>query len=169
VTGPFVMKIAVISDTHLPRGTRALPADCIERLRAADLILHGGDIVGEGFLGELLALGPPVEAVYGNMDEPALKALLPKERIVEAGEARIGMVHIPGPRAGRQARLLARFPGCDAIVYGHTHVPEAERHNGVWILNPGSPTERRSAPVRTMLELVVTARNLAPTLVSLGR
>jgi uncharacterized protein len=163
------MKIAVISDTHLPRGTRALPADCIERLRAADLILHGGDIVGEGFLGELLALGPPVEAVYGNMDEPALKALLPKERIVEAGEARIGMVHIPGPRAGREARLLARFPGCDAIVYGHTHVPEAERHNGVWILNPGSPTERRSAPVRTMLELVVTARNLAPTLVSLGR
>jgi uncharacterized protein len=163
------MKIAVISDTHLPRGTRALPADCIERLRAADLILHGGDIVGEAFLGELLALGPPVEAVYGNMDEPALKALLPKERIVEAGEARIGMVHIPGPRAGREARLLARFPGCDAIVYGHTHVPEAERHNGVWILNPGSPTERRSAPVRTMLELVVTARNLAPTLVSLGR
>jgi uncharacterized protein len=163
------MKIAVISDTHLPRGTRALPADCIERLRAADLILHGGDIVGEAFLEELLALGPPVEAVYGNMDEPALKALLPKERIVEAGEARIGMVHIPGPRAGRQARLLARFPGCDAIVYGHTHVPEAERHNGVWILNPGSPTERRSAPVRTMLELVVTARNLAPTLVSLGR
>jgi uncharacterized protein len=163
------MKIAVISDTHLPRGTRALPADCIERLRAADLILHGGDIVGEAFLEELLALGPPVEAVYGNMDEPALKALLPKERIVEAGKARIGMVHIPGPRAGREARLLARFPGCDAIVYGHTHVPEAERHNGVWILNPGSPTERRSAPVRTMLELVVTARNLAPTLVSLGR
>jgi len=163
------MKIAVISDTHLPRGTRALPTDCIERLRAADLILHGGDIVGEAFLKELLALGPPVEAVYGNMDEPALKALLPKERIVEAGEARIGMVHIPGPRAGREARLLARFPGCDAIVYGHTHVPEAERHNGVWILNPGSPTERRSAPVRTMLELVVTARNLAPTLVSLGR
>jgi uncharacterized protein len=163
------MKIAVISDTHLPRATRALPTDCIERLRAADLILHAGDIVGEAFLGELLALGPPVEAVYGNMDEPALKALLPKERIVEAGEARIGMVHIPGPRAGREARLLARFPGCDAIVYGHTHVPEAERHNGVWILNPGSPTERRSAPVRTMLELVVTARNLAPTLVSLGR
>jgi len=168
VTGPFVMQIAVISDTHLPRGTRALPAECIERLRAADLILHGGDIAGAAFLEELLALGPPVEAVYGNMDEPALKALLPKERIVEAGEARIGMVHIPGPRDGREARLLARFPGCDAIVYGHTHVPEVERHDGVWILNPGSPTERRSAPARTMLELVVTGRNVAPTLVSLG-
>ena len=162
------MKIAVISDTHMPKGTRALPEACLERLRAAELILHGGDIVAEEFLEELVALGPPVEAVYGNMDMPALKALLPKARIVEAGEARIGIVHIPGPRVGREARLLARFPGCDAIVYGHTHVPEVERHDGVWILNPGSPTERRSAPARTMLELVVEGRDLAPTLVSLG-
>jgi hypothetical protein len=162
------MKIAVISDTHMPKGTRALPDLCVERLRAADLILHGGDIVGEPFLEELLALGRPVQGVYGNMDDPALKARLPKERIVEAGEARIGMVHIPGPRAGREARLLARFPSCDAIVYGHTHVPELERHDGVWILNPGSPTERRSSPERTMLELIVTGRKLAPTLISLG-
>jgi putative phosphoesterase len=162
------MKIAVISDTHMPKGARALPEECVERLQAADLILHGGDIVGESFLEELLALGPPVEAVYGNMDEPALKALLPKERIVEAGGKRIGMVHIPGPRAGREARLLARFPDCAAIVYGHTHVPEVERHENVWLLNPGSPTERRSSPERTMLELVVTGRKLAPTLISIG-
>jgi putative phosphoesterase len=162
------MRIAVISDTHMPRGTRALPAACLERLRAADLILHGGDVVEEAFLEQLLALGPPVEAVYGNMDDPALKVLLPKERVVAAGTARIGMVHIPGPRAGREARLAARFPGCDAVVYGHTHVPQVERHANVWILNPGSPTERRSSPVRTMLELVVTGSNVAPELVSLG-
>jgi putative phosphoesterase len=162
------MRIAVVSDTHMPRGARTLPEACVQRLRAADLILHGGDVTGQAFLEQLLALGPPVDAVYGNMDEPALKASLPKERVVEAGGARIGMVHIPGPRAGREARLLARFPGCDAIVYGHTHVPQVERHEGVWILNPGSPTERRSSPERTMLELVVTGRNLAPALISLG-
>jgi putative phosphoesterase len=162
------MRIAVISDTHLPKGARALPEACVERLRAADLILHGGDVTGQAFLEDLLALGPPVEGVYGNMDEPPLKALLPKERIVEAGDVRIGMVHIPGPRAGREERLLARFPGCDAIVYGHTHVPEVERREGVWILNPGSPTERRSSPERTMLELVVTGRDVAPGLVPLG-
>jgi putative phosphoesterase len=162
------MKIAVISDTHMPRGARAFAEACVQRLRAAELILHAGDVVGEAFLEELRALGPPVEAVYGNMDEPALKASLPKERVVEAGGVRIGMVHIPGPRAGREARLLARFPGCDAIVYGHTHVPEVERVDGVWILNPGSPTERRSSPERTMIELVVKGRKVAPTLVSLG-
>jgi uncharacterized protein len=78
------------------------------------------------------------------------------------------MVHIPGPRVGREVRLVARFPGCDAIVYGHTHVPQVEEHKGVWILNPGSPTERRSSPERTMLELLVTGRDLAPQLISLG-
>jgi uncharacterized protein len=164
------MRIAVVSDTHMPRGARALPEACVERLRAADLILHGGDVVGAAFLEELRALGPPVEAVYGNMDEPALKAALPKERVVEVEGIRIGMVHIPGPRVGREARLVARFPGCDAIVYGHTHVPQVEEHEGVWILNPGSPTERRSSPERTMLELAVevAGRDLAPQLISLG-
>jgi uncharacterized protein len=160
--------IAVISDTHLPKGSRALPPGCTERLLRAELILHAGDLTGAAFLEELATLGPPVEAVHGNMDEPALQASLPKERIVEAADVRIGMVHIPGPRAGRAERLLARFPGCDAIVYGHTHVPELERVDGVWILNPGSPTERRKAPERTMLELIVEAGQIAPTLVSLG-
>jgi uncharacterized protein len=160
--------IAVISDTHLPKGSRALPPGCTERLLRAELILHAGDLTGAAFLEGLATLGPPVEAVHGNMDEPALQASLPKERIVEAADVRIGMVHIPGPRAGRAERLLARFPGCDAIVYGHTHVPELERVDGVWILNPGSPTERRKAPERTMLELIVEEGQIAPTLVSLG-
>lgn len=162
------MRIAVLSDTHLPKGARVLPAECFERLRSADLILHAGDLVSVSFLDELRAFGPPVEAVYGNIDEPALRELLPKERVVEAVEARIGMVHSPGPRAGREERLRARFPGCGAVVYGHTHLPQVDRLEGVWILNPGSPTERRKAPVRTMLELEVSGREIAPTLVDLG-
>ena len=162
------MLIAVVSDTHLPRGTRALPAECLERLRAADLVLHAGDVVSAGFLEELRALGPPLEAVYGNMDDAALRSSLPKERVVELGEARVGMVHIPGPLAGREARLVARFPGCAAVVYGHTHVPQVERHEGVWILNPGSPTERRRAPTRSMLELRLTGGKLVPKLVQFG-
>lgn len=161
------MLVAVVSDTHLPRGARALPEACVERLRAADLILHGGDVVSAAFLAELRALGPPLEAVFGNMDEPVLKQALPKERVVEVGEARIGMVHIAGPAAGREARLVARFPGCDAIVYGHTHIPQVEQYEDVWILNPGSPTERRRAPTHTMLELRLEGRELVPELVVL--
>jgi uncharacterized protein len=125
-------------------------------------------VVAASVLDELRELGPPLQAVYGNMDEAALRESLPRDLVVEAGGARIGMVHVPGPRAGREARLAARFPGCDAVVYGHTHVPQVERHEGVWILNSGSPTERRSAPVHSMLVLEVDAGDVRPTLVTLS-
>ena len=160
-------RVAVISDTHLPRGARVLPPRCVELLRGADLILHGGDFVSAAFLEELRAFGPPVEAVYGNMDEPALKESLPKQHVVEVDGAQIGMVHIPGPAAGRSARLRAKFPDCDAVIYGHTHVPEVTQEAGVWILNPGSPTEKRKAPGHAMLVVEVVAGRLRPRLVEL--
>ena len=136
-------------------------------LRGAELILHAGDFVSAQVLEDLQALGPPVEGVCGNMDEPALKELLPPERVVDAGEARIGIVHVPGPAAGREARLAARFPDCQAVVYGHTHVPQVERFQHLWILNPGSPTERRSAPVHSMLVLEIRRGRITPELVTL--
>ena len=160
-------RVAVISDTHLPRGTRALPDECRRLLERADLILHGGDFVSAAVLTDLRELGPPVEAVYGNMDEADLKATLPKEHVAEVEGARIGMVHIPGPAAGREARLAARFPDCNAVVYGHTHVPQVERFQHLWVLNPGSPTERRSAPVHSMLVLEVRRGRITPELVTL--
>lgn len=162
------MRIAVISDTHMPRGSRALPADCVERLRAADLILHAGDVATVAFLEELRRLGPPVVAVHGNVDEPALRAQVPQQLELLAGDVRIGLIHDAGPRAGREERLVARFPGCATVVYGHTHLPQVARHGKVWILNPGSPTERRRAPGRTMIELTAAGRELRPELIQLA-
>lgn len=109
----------------------------------------------------------PVEAVHGNMDDAELKAVLDKERIVEAGGVRIGLVHDAGPAAGREARLVARFPACDAVLYGHTHIPQVTEHEAVLILNPGSPTERRRAPAHTMLELEIEDGLVTPTLITL--
>ena len=159
--------VAVIADTHIPRGSRRLPAACVERLRGAELVLHAGDFVSAAFLAELEALGPPVAGVHGNMDEPALKDSLPRERVVEVGGARIGMVHIGGPRPGREARLAARFPGCNAVVYGHTHLPQIERAGDLWVLNPGSPTERRRASGHSMLVLRVEDQRIEPELIML--
>jgi uncharacterized protein len=140
----------------------------VKLLRGADVVLHAGDFVSTGFLEELRALGRPVEAVHGNMDEPALQAALPKQHVVEVGSVRIGMVHDAGPRAGREARLAARFEDCDAVVYGHTHVPQVEQFQHLWVLNPGSPTERRRAPVHTMLVLRIQGRRITPELVTLA-
>ena len=139
----------------------------MRELERADLIVHAGDFVAASVLSELRAFGPVV-GVYGNMDEPALRESLPKERVVEVENVRIGLVHIPGPAAGREARLTARFPGCAAMVYGHTHVPQVELVGGVWILNPGSPTERRRAPVHSMLVLEVAGEEIRPELLTLS-
>jgi putative phosphoesterase len=146
--------LAIISDTHLPRGSRTLPAACVQRLRAADLILHAGDLATAGVLADLRALGPPVEAVYGNVDDYEVRALLPSTRLVEAGPARIAMIHDAGPAGGRLARLRERFAaaGVDAVVFGHSHIPLHERDpaTGFQIFNPGSPTDRRRQPTHTM-------------------
>jgi uncharacterized protein len=144
------MRLAIISDTHLPRGTRAIPDACLERLRAADAILHAGDFSELSVLAELEALGPPVHAVRGNVDSADLQARLPLTRVVEAGGARIAMIHDGGPAHGRLARLRRRFPDAHAAVFGHSHLPQHEERDGFAIFNPGSPTERRRAPRHTM-------------------
>ncbi len=144
------MRLAIISDTHLPRGRRRLPDACVEHLRAADLILHAGDIATGAVLDEIEAIGPPVVAVLGNVDEPALGGRVPEERIVEAEGARIAMVHDAGPRARRLERMRARFPDAHAVVFGHSHIPLHEERDGFQIFNPGSPTDRRRQPRHTM-------------------
>lgn len=136
-------------------------------MRGADLIVHAGDFSAASVYEELRALGPRVHAVYGNADEPALRELLPKELVVEVEAVRIGVVHIPGPAAGREERLVGRFSGCDAVVFGHTHLPVVERLGSVWLLNPGSPTERRRAPFHAFLRLSVTGRQIRPHLVEI--
>jgi uncharacterized protein len=144
------MRLAIISDTHMPRRTRALPEECVRRLREADAILHAGDLMELSVLAELEALGPPVHAVRGNVDSAELQARLPVTRIVEVGGVRLAMIHNAGPARGRLSRMRRRFPDAHAVVFGHSHLPLLEHSDGFAIFNPGSPTERRRAPRHTM-------------------
>jgi len=142
--------IAVISDTHLPRGARRIPDECVERLAAADLILHAGDFASLEALEEIEVIGPPLAAVHGNVDSTEVRRRLPAERTVDAGGVRIAMVHDAGPSRGRIERMRARFPDAAAVVYGHSHIPLHEEREGFQIFNPGSPTDRRRQPRHTM-------------------
>ena len=133
----------------MPRGARQLPDACVQLLRQASLVLHTGDLTGAAMLEELSDLAP-IEAVYGNMDAPELRTVLPERRVADADGLRVGLVHDAGPAAGRHERLAGWFPGCDLVAYGHTHLPEVARHGRLWVVNPGSPTERRRAAGHTM-------------------
>lgn len=146
----------------MPRGGRTLPSGCARVLEAAAVALHVGDVTTASVLESLRSI-VPVEAVRGNMDEPALRAALPERLVVEAEGLRIGLVHDPGPAPGRHERLQSWFPGCGVVVYGHTHLPEVSRVGEVWIVNPGSPTERRRAPGHTL----AVVRDGRPELVQL--
>jgi uncharacterized protein len=143
--------IAVLADTHMPKGGRALPERCAELLREAEAALHAGDFFAVETLREIEALCPgPVHAVHGNVDEAELRRLLPGTLEVEFAGARVAMVHDAGPAKGRLGRMRARFPEADSVVFGHSHLPLHEEENGFQIFNPGSPTERRRAPRHSM-------------------
>ena len=144
------MLIAIVSDTHLPRGERAIPARCVELMGSADLIVHAGDFVAPDVLDRIERLGPPVTGVHGNMDAAELRHRLPAQATVDVAGASIAVVHDAGPASGRLARLRRRFPAVDAVVFGHSHMPLLEQGDGFQIVNPGSPTERRRAPSHTM-------------------
>ncbi len=145
------MILAIIADTHMPRGTRRLPDACLERLRSADAILHAGDLMELEVLELLQSLGPPVHAVRGNVDSSELIVRLPLQCTVNAGGVRIAMIHDAGPKTGRLTRMRRRFPDADAVVFGHSHIPLHETSSdGFQIFNPGSPTERRRSPHHTM-------------------
>ncbi|MBA2505369.1 MAG: metallophosphoesterase family protein [Thermoleophilaceae bacterium] len=140
------MLIGIISDTH----TRPLPQDCIARLETTELILHAGDFADAETLAAIRAIGPPVKAVHGNVDDSDIRRTLPGELLVKAGAATFAILHDAGPRANRLARMRKHFPKANAVVFGHSHIPLHEHEDGFHVFNPGSPTDRRSQPVHTM-------------------
>ena len=145
------MDIAIIADTHMPRGARQLPASCLDRLTQADLIVHAGDLVTIEVLRQLEAINR-VAAVHGNVDDTHVRAELPETALVPLDHGlTLAVIHDAGPRTGRLQRLRRRFPTADAVIFGHSHLPHHEQSSeGFQIFNPGSPTERRRASHHTM-------------------
>jgi len=130
----------------MPRGARAVPDACVEAMRAADLIVHAGDLSSMDVLEWMETLGPPVTAIHGNVDSPEVRERLPETLEFTADGHRIAVIHDAGPAKGRLKRMRLRFPEAEAVIFGHSHLPLHEGSDGFQIFNPGSPTERRRSP-----------------------
>ncbi|HXL01985.1 MAG TPA: metallophosphoesterase family protein [Candidatus Atribacteria bacterium] len=141
------MKIAVISDTHIPQRGRNLPDYLLHFLGGVSLILHAGDITEWWLLEELMKYAP-VQAVRGNMDSPLVRERLSDKEILEIEGVKIGIAHGEGSPAGIEERVGKLFNGenLQVIVYGHTHQPSKEWRGEVLYFNPGSPTDWVFAP-----------------------
>lgn len=149
------MKIGVLSDTHLHNPDDDLPAAVVELLRGVDMVLHAGDITHPSVIDFLQTIAP-THAVLGNMDDSRLHGSLPLKKVVEAGIFRIGLIHGWGAPDGLEERVEKEFDDVHCIVYGHTHYPACHRRNSVLFFNPGSPTDRRWAPYRSIGILTVS-------------
>jgi len=150
------LRVILLADTHIADGSgRTLDPRVLDEIDGADLVLHAGDVVGAELLDELRSRAP-VHAVLGNNDE-ALRGVLPEELETEVGGVHVAVVHDSGARQGRVDRLRRRFPDADLVVFGHSHQPEDRiGPTGQRIFNPGSCTQRRTAPVRTFGVLEVS-------------
>lgn len=145
------MRLLVVSDTHLPRRARDLPAPVWDEVERADVVLHAGDWCDEATLDALLARARRVVGVAGNNDGPALHARLPEVARVELEGVRVAVVHETGAATGRERRMAATFPDTDLLVFGHSHIPWDSTTGPLRLLNPGSPTDRRRQPTGTFL------------------
>jgi len=165
------MRIAILGDTHMPKGSRALPAHCLELIAASDLVVHTGDFTRREALELVAGIGPRLIAVHGNVDEPAIVERLPETATFDVAPGmHVVVIHDAGPSRGRLARLERRFPDAAAVVFGHSHMPLHERSpaGGFEIFNPGSPTERRRAPTRSMGTAEVDGGSISFRHVDLG-
>lgn len=141
-----------MADTHVPKRARDLPPPLWSAVDAADVVVHAGDWVSESLLDALDQRSARLLGVYGNNDGAALRSRLPEVARAELDGLRLAVVHETGPAGGRERRCAARFPDCDVLVFGHSHIPwDSVAPGGLRLLNPGSPTDRRRQPHATFL------------------
>ncbi|MFI8068161.1 metallophosphoesterase family protein [Streptomyces sp. NPDC086033] len=169
------MRLLLMSDTHLPKRAKQLPAPLLAELPRADVVFHAGDWVDAATLDLLESRSARLVAVHGNNDGPDLRARLPEVAYAELGGLRFAVVHETGAAQGREARCAARYPDADVLVFSHSHIPwDTTAPGGLRLLNPGSPTDRRRQPHCTYMTATVadgrltdvTLHRLPPRIVS---
>jgi len=150
------MFIGVISDTH-----GLLRPEAVAALRAADHIIHAGDI-GDPAILERLSKIAAVTAVRGNVDREPWAETIPETNVLEVDGVSIYVLHIL-----ENLDLKAKAAGIDAVIYGHSHVPKQEMKDGVLYFNPGSAGPSRFQLPVTVGKLIVQSGEIRAELIQL--
>lgn len=162
------MRIGVVADSHVGEHLPRIPREALSLLDGVDLILHAGDLSVPWALDELREIAP-VRAVRGNHDRGELRRSLPRDVVVQAGGARIGLTHgdrraavelpsgVLSVAAGRPVlvgfarAMAARFDDVAMVVTGHLHLSIDTQVDGVRVFSPGAlyvPELRRPGQMR---------------------
>lgn len=151
------MRLLLLADTHIPRRAPDLPRQVWDEIARADVVVHAGDWVEPELLDRLQAGAARLVACWGNNDGPALRSRLPERADALIAGLHFTVVHETGSATGREARMSRLYPHSDVVVFGHSHIPwDSTTKSGLHLLNPGSPTDRRSQPAASYM--IVTAQ-----------
>ena len=152
------MRLLIISDTHVLARARDLPGQVWDEVGRADVVIHAGDWVIPALLDELEDRAARLVGVFGNNDGTELRRRLPEVARVTLDGLRVAVVHETGGTAGRELRADRGYPDVDLLIFGHSHIPwDTVSPEGMRLLNPGSPTDRRRQPACTFLTASVRA------------
>lgn len=155
------MRLLLIADTHVPKRARDLPDRVWDEVAGADVVLHAGDWVEPALLDALEAKATRLVACWGNNDGAELRQRLSERADATLGGLRFTVVHETGAASGREVRMAKDYPETDVLVFGHSHIPwDTTAENGMRLLNPGSPTDRRRQPYCTFMTATVDAAAL---------
>lgn len=142
----IIMRIGVVSDTHIFRAGKKLPQLLIEEFSKVDLILHLGDWVVMDVYDQLAQLAP-VDGIAGNNDGYEIIERFGEKKLLTLEGKQVGLIHghTPYSRKGTDGNALLAFEGekVDVILFGHSHQPLMRNENGILLFNPGSPTDKR--------------------------
>ena len=171
------MKIALVSDTHIPTSLAKLPDELLRQIEGVDAILHAGDIVSASVLKMLRSIAPTT-AVAGNSDPPDVASTLADREIIQLEGRTIGLKHGHQPH-GVQSHYIgqpydapemevffqlmsAQLPEAEIIVFGHFHRPVIRQWRDILFINPGAVASPRGEQSFAMLDLsdTVTAQIL---------
>lgn len=151
-------RLLLLADTHVPARVRRLPDDVWRAVDEADVVVHAGDWVDLATFEALEERSRRLIAVWGNNDGDELRERMPEFAVARIEGVNLGVVHETGASRGREARMDARYPDgvLDLLVFGHSHIPwDSTTPQGIRLLNPGSPTDRRRQPVCTLMTATI--------------
>ena len=129
--------ILVLSDSH---SALNFMFDAVSALEP-DAIIHLGDYYDDGETLHAEYPEIPFYQVPGNCDCYRCNPGIPQILVEEIFGVRFYLTH--GHRhdvklTRRRLEKDARDCGVQAVLYGHTHIPDCRLEDGMWVLNPGT-------------------------------
>ena len=146
--GNSIIRIGVISDTHIPDRAKEIPKEILDAFKKVDLIIHAGDLVSLSVINQLKGSCENIKAVWGNMDPDEVRVKLPDKEVFRAGKYKFGLMHGYGSPSKLTEQLSSVFKNdlVDVVIFGHSHWPLNEKIGKILFFNPGSATDKVFAP-----------------------